>query len=544
MRQSSVPSGRPDWRRIPLAFARRWTIGGLLVVAAPVCAAQSGTAPVAEGPSAADSPRAAVTQYLELCNAGDYVSAARYLVLQPAQRERGPELARRLKAVLDRHLWVDLESLSASPAGDESDGLPREVEEIGTLALAGRQAPVRLMRTAGGDSADWAFSPETVARIDRWYASLGDRWLRERLPDLLFRPGPLNLAWWQWAALPIVVLLAWITGRLLGWATLRLLGQVVARTRAAWDDALVRSVKGPVVLAWAVAVSYPLTWWLHLYPPAQAFVGRRLGALVLLALFWALWRGVGVVGEALRGSSWAAGNAAAQSALSIGVRLGRAAVLAVGAVAALSRFGYPVAGVVTGLGIGGLAFALAAQKTIENLFGSISLAIDAPFRVNDFVKVDDFVGTVETLGLRSTRIRTLDRTLVTIPNGRLAEMRLESYSARDRMRLACTIGLVYATRAAQLRQVLTGLEAALRAHPLIWPEAVVVRFKEFGPSSLDIEIMAWFLTSSWAEFQLIRQEVLLQFMEVVEGAGTSFAFPTRTIHVVGAPQQEPAPAGQ
>jgi MscS family membrane protein len=139
---------------------------------------------------------------------------------------------------------------------------------------------------------------------------------------------------------------------------------------------------------------------------------------------------------------------------------------------------------------------------------------------------------VEAIGLRSTRIRTLDRTLITIPNGRLADMRLESLTARDRMRLACTVGLVYGTTAAQMRRVLAGLESALREHPKIWPDAVVVRFKEFAASSLDIEVMAWFQTPDWSEFQLIRQEVLLRFMEVVEAAGTSFAFPTRTVRLV------------
>jgi MscS family membrane protein len=169
--------------------------------------------------------------------------------------------------------------------------------------------------------------------------------------------------------------------------------------------------------------------------------------------------------------------------------------------------------------------------------------VDAPFRVGEFVKVEDFVGTVEAIGLRSTRIRTLDRTVVAIPNGRLAEMRLESFSARDRMRLACTLGLVYQTTAAQMRRVLEGLEDVLRSHPLIWPKAVVVRFKEFGPSSLDIEVMAWFQTADWPEFQLVRQEVLLEFMGVVEQAGTTFAFPTRTVHVVGASDAQTAAAG-
>jgi MscS family membrane protein len=111
-------------------------------------------------------------------------------------------------------------------------------------------------------------------------------------------------------------------------------------------------------------------------------------------------------------------------------------------------------------------------------------------------------------------------------------MRIESFAPRDRIRLACNVGLVYGTSEAQMRKVLAGLEAVLRAHPKIWPDAVVVRFKGFGDSSLDIEVMAWFVTPEWSEFQLIRQEVLLGFMRVVEEAGSSFAFPTRTVHML------------
>jgi MscS family membrane protein len=257
-----------------------------------------------------------------------------------------------------------------------------------------------------------------------------------------------------------------------------------------------------------------------------------LRTTALVAVFWALWRGVDVAVSHVQARNWAQLGSSTRSIIQIGERLGKAALLAVALVVVLAELGYPVAGLVAGLGIGGIALALAAQKTVENLFGSVALAADPPFGVGDFVRVEDFVGTVEAIGLRSTRIRTLDRTLVSLPNGRLADMRLESFSARDRMRLACTIGLVYGTTVDQMRRVLADLEAALRAHPRIWPDAVVVRFKEFGASSLDIEVMAWFQTSDWSEFQLIRQEVLLTFMEVVERAGTGFAFPTRTVHVV------------
>ncbi|MCL4819923.1 MAG: mechanosensitive ion channel family protein [Vicinamibacteria bacterium] len=482
---------------------------------------------------AEDSPRAAVAAYLDLCRAGRYADAARFLKAPP---ERDAALlAERLKAVLDRHLWIDLDALSPEAGGRGDDGLAPDVDELGRVPGAGgRPEPVRLVRLEDR----WAFSSGTVARIDGWYERLADRWLRERLPGFLLRPGPHDLLWWQWLALVCIAAISWGAGRALGRLTRTLLGRAFARTSTTWDDVLLERLAAPLTLGWALLVGALASPALALYAPAQAFLVSTLGAIGVLVLFWALWRAVDVVGAALSASEWATENASARSLLSLGVRTGKVAVAAAGLVAALSQLGYPAASLVAGLGLGGLAFALAAQKTVEHFFGSVALVADQPFRVGDFVKVEDFVGTVEAIGLRSTRFRTLDRTLISIPNGRLADQRLESFAARDRLRLACTVGLEYGTTAAQMRQVLEGLERALREHPKIWPDAVIVRFKEFAACSLDIEVMCWFQTSEWSEFQLIRQEVLLQFMQVVEAAGCAFAFPTRTVHLVG-----PTPAG-
>jgi MscS family membrane protein len=229
---------------------------------------------------------------------------------------------------------------------------------------------------------------------------------------------------------------------------------------------------------------------------------------------------------------WAMNNASARSLLSIGSNILRGVIVGLGVLAIIAAVGYPVGTVLAGLGIGGLALAFGAQKTVENVFGSIALATDQPFRIGDFVKVEDFVGTVEDIGLRSTRIRTLDRTVISIPNGKVADQRLESFQLRDRMRLATTVSVTYGTTRSQMETILAGLEHALRSHPRIWPDAVVVKFKELAASSLDIEIMAWFAVPTWGDFQQCRQEVLLEFMRVVEDAGSSFAFPTRTVHVV------------
>jgi MscS family membrane protein len=168
----------------------------------------------------------------------------------------------------------------------------------------------------------------------------------------------------------------------------------------------------------------------------------------------------------------------------------------------------------------------------------VSIGVDQPLREGDFVRVAGFLGTVEAIGLRSTRIRTLDRTLVTIPNGQLADQHVESFAARDRILLSCTLGLVYETSAAQMRAILERLERLLRAHPKVWPDVVVVRFQGFGASSLDVGLMAWFQTSDWNEFRDIRQEIFLDVMAVIDAEGSAFAFPTQTIHVAA-----PSPAG-
>jgi len=267
---------------------------------------------------------------------------------------------------------------------------------------------------------------------------------------------------------------------------------------------------------------------------------RAIRAGYFIVFFWTLWRLIDVARSILSQSRWAHASSSSRALVPLASRVVKVLLLAVALVGLLSMLGYPVASLLAGLGLGGLALALAAQKTVENLFGAFSIGVDQPFREGDFVKVEDFVGTVERLGLRSTRFRTLDRTLISVPNGRLADMRLESFTARDRMRFATVIGLVYETSAQQMRTVLAGFERVLRAHPKIWPDAVTVRFQQFGASSLDIEIMAWFEVPEWKDFQAIRQEILLEFMDVVEQAGSGFAFPTRTIHVASLPDALPS----
>ena len=484
--------------------------------------------------AAPDSPRSTVAEFIGLTRAGKYEEASRFLDVPAALGGRGPELARKLKLVLDRDLWIDLGKVSPLPAGHREDGLPPELEEIGTIVGAnGKPEPVRLVRKDRLESPIWVFSRSTVARVPEWYEGLDNHELLDRVPAALLRPGPGQLLWWQWLAVLALFVPAWWGGRLLGWASRKGLLRIARRTPTPWDEALLTRMRGPFALGWTLVLLRAGLPFLGLYSPAEVFALQLLKAGAIVTFFWAALRAITVSGEVLAGAPWAVSNAGARSALEFSVRFGRLFVIGMGVLAALAAVGVPVNNVLAGVGIGGIAIAFAAQKTVENFFGAISIGVDQPLRVGDFVRVSGVEGTVENIGLRSTRIRTLDRTLVTIPNGKLADMQIETFAERDRIRLAATLALQYGTTSAQLRETISGIEALLRAHPKIWPETVVVRFLAFADSSLNVELMAWFQTTDVAEFREIRQEVLLGILEIVERSGASFAFPTRTVHLVG-----------
>lgn len=491
--------------------------------------------------AAPDSPRATVSEYLGLARAGQFDEAARFLDLPDAQAGRGPELARKLKLVLDRRLWIDVEKLSPLPAGHRDDGLSGDVEQIGEIVgPTGRPEPIRLVKRERSGGPVWLFSRATSARIPAWYDRLDNRDLLDRIPAPLLRPGPKELLWWQWIAALGLLLPAWWGGKLLGWALRKLLLRFAARTATTWDEAFLLKMRGPFTLGFTLILLRVGLPFLGLYAPAEAFALATLKAGAIVAAFWAVLRAVTVSGEVLAAAPWAVASSAARSSLHFAVQVARVLVVIVGLLAGLAALGVPVNSVVAGLGIGGVAIAFAAQKTVENFFGAVSLGVDQPLRVGDFVKVGDVLGTVERIGLRSTRFRTLDRTLVTIPNGKLADMQIETFAERDRIRLAAVLNLEYGTTAAQMREVVSGIETLLRTHPRIWPDTVIVRFVAFAGSSLDVEVMAWFQTTSFDEFRDIRQDVLIGIMEIVERNGCSFAFPTRTVHLVGPASALPA----
>lgn len=351
------------------------------------------------------------------------------------------------------------------------------------------------------------------------------------LPAWLMAIGPYGLARWQWVAVPALLAAALAFGAVLSFLTRRVLAGFAAKTAAGGEGEVFEKLKGPLTALWALLLVGLAESSLDLGQRAAANYQRVTKAAVFLALLWGAFRAVNALFSAARQAPWARQNPSLAGILPLCRKISKFTLVAFGAVAVLNEFGFQVASLVAGLGIGGIALALAAQKTVENLFGSVAIGVDQPFRVGDFVKVEGVLGTVESIGMRSTRFRTPDRTLVTVPNGKLADMKAETFAVRDRCRLYVSVGLVYGTKAGQVRRVLSDIEGALRGHAKIWSEGVSVRFATFTDSALQVEVEAWFRTTNWEEFTLIRQELLLRFMEIVEEAGTSFALPTQRVLV-------------
>ena len=483
---------------------------------------------------ALDSPRAAMRQFLDAAEQEEWALAAGMLQRSARTAGRSQEVAERVYRLIRRRVLVDLDSISPLPEGDVTDG-SRETDRVGRMFLGvGRYArPIELVRVPTTRGPRWLITTRTLATADSVSESLDRSWARRNLPASLLRDGPFEIRRWKWLAGMIGVPLVWLVT--LGLASLlrRAALAVARRTKATWDDTFVERMRGPFRLFVGSALAAVLPLLLEFDAATASLTFRILRGAALVSVFWGLLRLISVVQEHLTSQAWGGDQTSARTVVPLVGRtlkfgLGLAALLA-----ALSEAGYPVGTVVAGLGLGGLVLALAAQKTVENLFGSLSLAADRVFRVGDWVRVEDVQGTVERIGLRSTHLRTNDRTLVKIPNGKLADARVESFGERDRMRFYMTLQLDRATTAGQLRQVLAGVEALIHAHPRLWPEGASVRFVALAPQSLDVSVNAWLVTTVSSEFDLMRQELLLGILDVVERAGTRLAVPMQVLRVEG-----------
>ena len=483
------------------------------------------------------TPRGAMTAYLVAARAGDFAEAARHLDLAPIpageREERGPALAQQLKIVLDQELWVDLESLSDRPEGDREDGLPARRDRVGSIDTARGSVPVFLDRDRDPSGAEvWLVSPLTVSRIPDLYDQYGYGPLVEWLPPFLFRSELFEVQLWQWLALLVAVVLAYAAG----WLVVRvgftgIAGRAANRSATDLDDRIIEAAVGPLRLIATLALFHLGLLQIGLAAPAHAFLVSVEQVLAVVAVTWLLLRIVDIGGSVAERGLVRAGSDSATALIPLGRKVLKCVVVGLALLASLDSFGFDVTALIAGLGVGGLAFALAAQRTIENLFGGATLLADRPVQVGDFCRFGDRVGTVEEIGVRSTRVRTLDRTLVTVPNAEFSTLQLENFAARDRIWFHPTLGLRYETSPDQMRTILKRIRRMLLDHERVDPDPARVRFVGFGASSLDLEVFAYVRTSDWADYLEVAEDLNLRIMDIVEEAGSGFAFPSTTTYL-------------
>ncbi len=441
-----------------------------------------------------------------------------------------------------------LERIQLPPWAQIPDAQAVEQEELTQWRIP--HTSIVLRRVAEGPRAgEFLFTPKTVERAKEFYERT--RHLEPRSKAVvhdgyaIFRTHPgwmIPLAWvkalpdwvqgvylgqalWQWLALALLLVLA---------AALVVAVRRWSRLRPR-DDSVrshLRRMAVPVaVLLLGFLLRDVMIGQIGLAGTMVAVMHLALRGIMVLAGAWLTMLIGGATAQAIVNSPRIHPQSVDASLVRIAARLVSLVLAVLIVVEGARMLGLPVMGLIAGLGVGGLAVALAAQSTIENFIGSITVYADRPVRVGDFCRFGDEVGTVEQIGLRSTRIRTLGRSVMTIPNAEFSRLKLDNFSLRDSNLFRTTVSLRYETTPQQLRDVLAGVRKLLLDHPRVLEDPARVRLVEFGPHSFQLEVFAYVDSSDWNEFLGIREELFLQIADAVEAAGTRLAVPAQTTYL-------------
>ena len=515
---------------------------------APPAAAAAPKAPAAQAPASTsakpepdpfgrETPQGMVSGLMNALAAADYERAVQFFETTEVHGIphwyilSGAQLAQRFQEVLDRAgNVVTPAELSSDPNGNVNDGLAPNEERFGEIKADGRKVPLLAVRVKRDGKSLWLVSSKTLTEIPslaRILGTGGGLWI-DRLPE---GPTMFGAPASHWLALLILAAISFG----FAWALVAQREPIERLIRrGGGENRLSRFIEkssGPARILLALLLFGIGLQALGVSVVARyraVFAGQLIG---WFALAWLLWRWADAAGEVMLGRMSQRGQLSAYSAVSFLTRAFKALLAVLFFAALLRAFGVNVTAGLAALGVGGLAIALGAQKLFENLIGSLTLLADRPVRIGDFCRFGGTLGTIEEIGIRSTRIRTLDRTVLTVPNGEFSTLHIENYSQRDRFWFHPILNLRYETSTAQMRYVLQELRAMLAQHPKVETGTMRVRLIGLGAYSLDIEIFAYVTAWDYSGFLEIQEELLLACMEIVEASGTGFAFPSSTLYI-------------
>lgn len=344
----------------------------------------------------------------------------------------------------------------------------------------------------------------------------------------------------------LVLLLTWLARTIITAIVPRVVRRLSSWTKTTWDEAIVKAVQPPARFLVGLVGLWVALIVLQLPDDVMQVFGGIIQSLVAFGIFWAIYRLVGPV----LSISWALtrhtmngtpiSSTLDEKLLRVVQQITQAVVIILGAAAVINSWGYDVAGLVAGLGIGGLAVALAAQDALANLFGYFIILADEPFNIGEYVVFEGVSGIVESVGFRSTRIRVLDQSLVTVPNRTVMNASITNWSRLEKRRLNMTLGLEYSSTPDEVLAVVQSIRKMLQEHELVQHDSVTVQFVEFNASSLDLIIICFINAPDWGDFQAAKQDINLRIMRVLEDYGVGVAFPSRTVYL----EQAASPAAE
>lgn len=481
-------------------------------------------------PLGRETPYGTVFGFLEAAQAGNYSIAAQYLQMSPARRQtQGDALAMKLNVAMNSSFAGSLRP-SRQPEGTPQEDVPSDRQKLGTMVSGDSEAELELVRVTDPNAGRiWLISSDTLSKIPELYDQIEARRVETRLPAWVVRHQLAGMPLWQWFALVLLIPLA----AAIGWVLLvalevPLLWWMKKQVPGFWQW---RSVSGPEWLLGGTLVHRILASYLGMPLLPRHYYLQATAVLIVIGANWILWRVIRWFLHRVRNRALAHGHGGTGSLMLLGERLVKAAVVMLAAFVILGILGFNMSTALAGLGIGGLAIGFGAQKTIENLFGGVSVLGDEVIRVGDVCRFGDRTGTVEDIGLRSTRVRTEERTLLAIPNGTVATINVENLSRRDKMLFKTVLGLRSETAPDHLRYVLSEIRRILYSHPKIETKTVRVRLTELASSSINVELVCYVLTQDFNEFAAVREDLLLRIMHLVEDSGTGFAFPSQTLYL-------------
>lgn len=472
------------------------------------------------------TPRSSIDGLATAMQEGNYELAMKYMdtrYIPSDVASLNSELARQLKIIASRSIWVSIDIFSEDPSGHVNDGLPSYRDLITTLQTPDGPINLLMQRVPGDEKGTqvWKISNQTVAEIPRLYELYGYGPIGDYLSQIIPEKEIFVFQLWQWLLLGILISVAYTVA----WLLTGLINLFLRRhpnERAARQQ---KFFKGPIrFLLVVVLVRSNLDL---VAPSLEAKAVIELQTFVIIALTWLFMGIITLVMGSLADRMLKAGNENATVLLRPAATAIKVMVIFIAGLNWFQNMGYNVSTLLAGLGIGSVAVALAAQKSIENLIGSITLYAAQPIHIGDLCKYQGTLGIVEEIGLRSTRIRTLERTVKHIPNAMLSSIEIENFIERDRFLYKHTIKVSIDTTPDQLRYILMKGKEMLLAHPMISPDPARIRFPEFGDSSLNLQIFAYIQTSDFNEYLEVTEDLHLKFMDIIQDSGTTLAVPSR-----------------